>query len=151
MSKILKEYVFTSFGFPVLLHNIEVQETECGDEYPNINLKVLEKNTAKALIRGSVTLTGVKLKFLRKFLKMSLRELGRELNIPHSNIKLWEDNAKDKTGLEISQEKQLKYLVLLHIQMVEQKELSKSIFEESIEVVVDSDTPLEIDEYKYGT
>ncbi|MBI2522540.1 MAG: hypothetical protein HYV97_19120 [Bdellovibrio sp.] len=148
MGKMLKKYTFAGLGFPVLLHDVAVKETEDGEEYPDINMKELEQAVAKALIKGQVPLNGAKLKFLRKLLKLSLRELGQELGVPHTNIKLWEDNAKDKTGLEAAQEKQLKYLVLIHIQVLEQKELSKTFFAD----IQDSsaiNAPIEI-EYKYG-
>lgn len=148
MEKTLKEYIFTAFGFPVLLHNVVIKETECGEEYLDINMKALEFVVAKTLIKSSVPFNGAKLKFLRKFLKMSLRDLGQELGVPHTSLKLWEDNSKDKTGLGPSQEKQLKYLVLIHIQVLEQKELSKAFFEDAKEAGP-LNAPLEV-EYKYG-
>ena len=150
MSNILKEYTFTAFGFPVLLHDVVIKETECGEEYPDINIKELEVVVVKSLIKSSIPLSGAKLKFLRTFLKLSLRDLGQELGIPHSNIKLWEDNSGDKTGLGVVQEKQLKYLVLIHIQVLEQKELSRAFFED----IQDSsliNAPVEIEYKKYGT
>ena len=148
MEKTLKEYTFTAFGFPILLHDVIVKETEGGEEYLDIDLNALEKLVAKTLIRSPVPLNGAKLKFLRKFLKLSLRDMGKELNVPHTSIKHWEDHFNEKTGLETSQEKQLKYLVLIHIQVLEQKELSKAFFEE----IQDTDSlnePLDV-EYKYG-
>lgn len=148
MSKKLKKYTFTGFGFPVLLHDVAVKETEGGEEYPDLNVNALEQAVAKTLVRVPTFLTGAKLKFLRKFLKMSLRDLAQELNVPHTNIKLWEDNAKEKTGLEMAQEKQLKYIVLLHIHVLEQKELSKTFFTEQL-MSASEDEPLEV-EYKFG-
>ncbi len=148
MDKKLKEFTFTAFGFPVLLHDVVVKKTECGEEYPDINMKELELTVAKALIKNSTPLNGAKLMFLRKFLKLSLRDLGQELGVPHSNIKLWEDSGKDKTGLATTGEKLLKYLVLIHIQVIEQKELSKGFFSD-VEESTSINAPLEI-EFKYG-
>jgi len=149
MSKTLKEYTFTAFGFPILLFDVAVKESDIGEEYPDINMKELELAVARALVKLPIPLNGAKLKFLRKFLKLSLRDLGQELGVPHTNIKLWEDNSKEKTGLEVAQERQLKYLVLIHIQSIEQKELSKGFFAETLDIS-SINTPLEI-EYKYGT
>jgi len=148
MKKTLKEYIFTAFGFPVLLNDVVIKETESGEEYPDINMKLLEFVLAKTLIKSSVSFNGAKLKFLRKFLKLSLRDLGQELGVPHTSLKLWEENSKDKAGLTSSQEKQLKYLILIHIQALEQKELSKAFFEDSKDVGP-LNAPLEV-EYKYG-
>lgn len=148
MEKTLKEYTLTFFGFPVLLSDVVIKETEGGEKYPDINMKALEFVVAKALIKSSIPFNGAKLKFLRKFLKLSLRDLGQELGTPHTSLKLWEDNSKDKTGLTSSQEKKLKYLILIHIQVLEQKELSKVFFEDSKDVGP-LNAPLEV-EYKYG-
>jgi DNA-binding transcriptional regulator YiaG len=150
MTKTLKKYIFTAFGFPVLLHNVVIKESKSGDEYADINIKDLEKFVVKALIKSSIALTGAKLKFIRKFLKLSLRDLGHELEIPHTNIKLWEDNINDKTGLNPTQEARLKYLVFLYIHTLEQKELSKTLFSMDLEFDVNNG-PLEIKDLKFGT
>ena len=150
MKKKMEQFIFNAFGFPVLLHDVPIGETESGEEYLDINMKILEEAVAKSLITSSMPLTGVMLKFLRTFLNLSLRELGREMDVPHTSLKLWEDGIDKKTGLEMNQEKRLKYLILLHIQSKEQKEFSKLIFESTPQSFI-HEGPLEIiSVYKYG-
>jgi DNA-binding transcriptional regulator YiaG len=113
-------------------------------------MKILEEAVAKTLIASSHSLSGVMLKFLRNFLNLSLRELGQEIDVPHTSLKLWEDGIDKKIGLEMNQEKRLKYLVLLYIQTREQKEFSKTIFESKPQSFL-KEGPLEIASmYKYG-
>lgn len=150
MKRKMEQFIFNAFGFPVLLHDVPIGETESGEEFLDINMKILEEAVAKTLITSSISLTGVMLKFLRKFLNLSLRELGHEMGVPHTSLKLWEDGVDKKTGLEMNQEKRLKYLVLLQIQTIEQKEFSKRIFESTPQSYI-QEGPLEIiSVYKYG-
>jgi DNA-binding transcriptional regulator YiaG len=150
MKKKMEQFLFNAFGFPVLLHDVLIGETESGEPYLDINMKILEEAVAKTLIASSHSLSGVKLKFLRNLLNLSLRELGQEIDVPHTSLKLWEDGIDKNTGLEMNQEKRLKYLVLLYIQTREQKEFSKSIFESKPQSFI-QEGPLEIASmYKYG-
>ena len=150
MKRKMERFIFNAFGFPILLHDVPIGETESGEEYLDINMKILEEAVAKTLITSSVPLNGVMLKFLRNFLNLSLRELSNEIDVPHTSLKLWEDGVDKKTGLEENREKRLKYLILLHIQTKEQKEFSKRIFE-SAHLPYLEEGPLEIiGVYKYG-
>ncbi len=150
MKRKMEKFVFNAFGFPVLLHDVPIGETEGGEEFLDINMKILEEAVVKTLIKSSIVLTGAMLKFLRTFLKLSLRDLGNEIDVPHTSLKLWENNFDKKSGLELNQEKMLKHLVLLHLQTIEQKEFSKCIFDISSHPNLENG-PLEImSMYKYG-
>jgi hypothetical protein len=78
MKRKMEQFIFNAFGFPVLLHDLPIGETESGEDYLDINLKILEEAVAKALTTSSIPLTGVMLKFLRSFLNLSLRKLSQE-------------------------------------------------------------------------
>lgn len=54
----------------------------------------------KIVINTVIDLNTAKWKFMRTFLSLSLRDLAKQLEIPHPNMKLWEDQAKELTGLE---------------------------------------------------
>ena len=46
--EIRKTYIFTAFGFPLLLHNVEILED--GEyEYPNVNLAKTRRKAMKVL------------------------------------------------------------------------------------------------------
>lgn len=150
MKKKMERFIFEAFGFPVLLHDVPISETEGGEEFLDINMKILEEAVAKTLIKSTQKLTGAKLKFLRHFLNLSLRNLGNELDVPHTSLKLWEDCSEKETGLELNQENRLKYLVLMHLQTIEQREFSKKIFGTPVQHTL-HDGPLEIiSTFKYG-
>jgi DNA-binding transcriptional regulator YiaG len=145
MKKILEKYIFNGFGFPVVLRDVKLKETPDGEPYPDLNMNWLEEMTAKALIKESAPLSGAKLRFLRKFLDKSLRDLAQELAVPHTSIKHWEDRPKEKTGLSPAHEKQIKYLTFLDIQAREQRQLSKLIFADE-PTAYDVNKPLEIND-----
>lgn len=146
----MERFVFEAFGFPVLLHDVPVSKTSGGEEFLDINMKILEESVAKTLIKSNQTITGVKLKFLRNFLKLSLRSLGSELDVPHTSLKLWEDAPGKETGLELNKKNRLKYLVLMHLQGIEQKEFSREIFDTVIPNSVNEGPLVIVGTYKYG-
>ncbi|MBL6988724.1 MAG: hypothetical protein ISR65_03065 [Bacteriovoracaceae bacterium] len=148
MSKRLEEYIFTTFGFPVMLRDVEIKETESGEDYIDIDMKALEHIVIKVLLKSKTALSGAKLAFLRKFLNIPTKELGTQMGIATIDLKRWESCTREPTGLTTVQENRLKYFVLLHLQVMEQKELSKQLFSEKYEQI-DNNAPLEIDEYKY--
>lgn len=110
MAKILKSYTFKGFGFDVLLKNVSVKSID-GEEYPEIKIRELKNDTAKALLRSRQRLTGHQLKFLRTYLKMSFDEVAAKLHIPSSTLRSWEKKGTHATGLSLEQEKAFRILV----------------------------------------
>ena len=119
-NKILEKLIFEGFGFPVVLHNVIIRHYE-GEAFPDINYNELKLQTIKALIISPNAINGAQLKFLRKFVNKSLRDLGAELEVSHAQIKNWEDADHSFTGLTQNQERKLKSLVLNHLLSQEQK------------------------------
>lgn len=63
-NKIIEKFIFQGFGFPILLHNVVV------DQYNELELQ-----TVKALIKSSKALNGAQLQFLRKHMEKYLSHL----------------------------------------------------------------------------
>jgi len=114
MSKVLDTYIFTGFGFDVLLKNV-VLKTVHGEEFPDINMNELKLLTAKALLRSQQRLTGNQLKFLRTFLKMSFDEVSKKILVASSTLRSWESKGKDFTGLSLEQEKAFRIMTINRI------------------------------------
>ena len=110
-NSVCEKYVFTGFGFDVLLRNV-VMKREHGEVYPDINLQELKLLTAKELLRNSEKLSGKKLKFLRTFLKLSYQRLSSVINVPASTLRSWEDRGADFTGLTSSEERLLRVFAI---------------------------------------
>ena len=129
--KIIDKYIFEGFGFPVILHNVVVGKFE--EEYPEINYKELELKTVQSLIASSIALTGNQLRFLRKFMKKSLRDIANDIEVSHAQIKNWEDKMKEVTGMNHNLERRFKNLVLTYLMGLLQKSLSDSLMTQHIE------------------
>jgi DNA-binding transcriptional regulator YiaG len=126
MSRIEKKYVFTGFGFDVLLHNIEIKSA-FGEDYPELNLNEVKLLTAKELLVSRERLTGKKLKFLRTFLKASYQKLSAAIDVPPSTIRSWEEKEKEATGMSSSQERQFRVIAIEAILDLEKKHIEKQI------------------------
>ena len=105
MSKIVNDYIFTGFGFDVLIQNAKISSTDDGDEYLDMNMNELKLVTAKVLLISEQRLNGYQLKFLRTFLKMSFDEVSDKIRIPASTLRSWENKGHEFTGLDIDQER----------------------------------------------
>ncbi len=108
---ICEKFIFTGFGFDVLLHNVVIKK-EHGEVYPDINFQELKLLTAKELLRNSEKLSGKKLKFLRTFLKLSYQRLSSVIDVPASTLRSWEDRGDDFTGLTSSEERLLRVFAI---------------------------------------
>ena len=112
--KTLKTYIFTGFGFNVLLKNVLIKSVD-GQDYPLLNMNQLRTDIAKSLISNKQCFTGYQLKFLRTYLKMSYDQLGEKIYIPASTLRSWENKGSEFTGFSIEQEKAFRILAINQI------------------------------------
>jgi len=112
--KTLKTFTFKGFGFDVILKDVPVKSVD-GEDYPNINMKELKTDTAKALLASKQQLTGHQMKFLRTFLGMSFDDVSEKIHIPASTLRSWENKGADFTGLSLDQEKAFRILAINQI------------------------------------
>lgn len=121
-----KEYIFSGFGFDVLLHNVEVKEAH-GETYPEINMNEVKLLTAKELLISKERLTGKKLKFLRTFLKLSYQKLSEIIDVPASTLRVWEEKGHEVTSMVVAQERQLRVYAIESLLNLEKRHIEKQI------------------------
>lgn len=114
MSKVLETYIFTGFGFDILLKNVVMKKAH-GEEYPDINMNELKLLAAKALLRNQQRLTGHQLKFLRTFVQMSFDDVSKKIHIASSTLRSWENKGAEFTGLGLDQEKAFRIMIISKI------------------------------------
>jgi DNA-binding transcriptional regulator YiaG len=124
--KILEKYIFSGFGFDVIIHNVVLKE-EHGETYPDINMNELKLMKAKALLRSKEGLTGYKLKFLRTFLKLSYQSVEQQTRVPASTLRSWEDKGSQFTGLSLEQEKLFRIVALNMILEEQRRQFDKEL------------------------
>jgi len=108
--KRLKNYIYTGFGFPVKLHDVEMIMFE-GEWHPKIDVRKIAEGIMKSLILQKERLTGNQIKFIRNYFSMSLRQFAKVVNESHAAIKKWEDFGDDITNMD----KNIEIMLRLHI------------------------------------
>ena len=111
MTKFVEKYIFSGFGFDVLVRNAPVKSVD-GDEFLDIDMNELKVITAKALLVNSQKFTGNQIKFLRTFLKLSHNSIADKIQVPASTLRSWEDKGSAVSGLSLEQEKAFRIFVI---------------------------------------
>ena len=108
--KIVKNYTYNGFGFPVELHDVEM--VLINDEFhPKIDVRKVSDLVIKSLVLQNSRLTGNQIKFIRTYLSMSLREFAKVVNESHMAVKKWEDYKDKPTNMD----KNIEIMLRLHI------------------------------------
>jgi DNA-binding transcriptional regulator YiaG len=82
-------FVYEGFGFPIKLINCPMKKV-FGEWVLDINLSKLQLDMVKELIHKPVPLTGLELRFIRKFLELSTTEFGKLVGVSHPAVLKWE-------------------------------------------------------------
>lgn len=108
--KIVKNYIYNGFGFPVELHNVEMV-TFNGESHPKIDVRKTADLVISDLISQKSRLTGNQIKFIRSYFSMSLREFSNVVNESHMAVKKWEDFKDEPTNMD----RNIEIMLRLHI------------------------------------
>lgn len=87
--KKVETFIYQDFGFPVKLINVPMKKV-FGEWFLDINLGKLQKNILIELARKSTTLTGVEIRFIRKYFEMTTTEFGHICGASHAAVLKWE-------------------------------------------------------------
>jgi len=119
-TKILKDYIYNSLGFPVILHNVTVQKI-FGEDVLDIDYTELQESVLIDLCHKRDPLTGQELKFIRKYFEKTTTLFGQLFGCSHAAVLKWEKHgdqfAKVDPGTEVC--------IRLFIQKSLQKSVSK--------------------------
>lgn len=136
--KTLETYTFRGFGFDVILKDVSIKSVD-GEDYPNINMSDLKKDTAMALLTSKQRLIGYHLKFLRAYIGMSFDEVSAKIHIAASTLRSWENKGSDFTGLSVEHEKAFRILAINQI-----LEREKSKFNIEVTLVKEFQSPSKV-------
>lgn len=94
IKSLISEYLYEDLGFPIKLHDVVIVEDR-GFEYPLINHKQVMMKTAFSLVSSFQPLDGARLKFVRRFMAMSLDQFAAiSGTASKSTISSWEKSSK---------------------------------------------------------
>lgn len=98
--KLIETYRTDVIGIPIVLHHSVWEERVPEEEEPRVVIPDLEGLIAAAAIariKCPFKLSGREIKFLRKALGISGKELAKKLNVAKETVSRWE-NAKEPVG-----------------------------------------------------
>ncbi len=108
MERKKETFIFEGLGFPIELIDAPMKKV-LGEWVIDINMGALQRFVFRGLIHKPYPLTGKEIKFMRKFLSLSTKELGKKLGVTHAAIVKWE---KEQSRISPAQEPYLRMVFL---------------------------------------
>jgi DNA-binding transcriptional regulator YiaG len=108
--KIEKNYIETSYGFHVLLHNVQMVEKR-GEWVAKINYTQLTSAVLKSLALKSSFLTGNEIHFIRLHFEMTLESFGKRFGVTHQAVMKWENTKDQPTKMNWFTEKDIRLFI----------------------------------------
>lgn len=123
-SKIEKNFKYEGLGFPVILNRVKL--VKVGKEFhPLIDVVKISDLTIRSLVMTKSRLTGNQIRFIRKYLSMSLREFSKIVNETHMAVKKWEDFQNQITKMDPNIELVLRLKISALLKKKEAKKISQ--------------------------
>ena len=105
-----EDYVFTGFGFPVVLRGAPMVEFR-GELVPDIDFVWLQSAVLDAMALKPGRLTGAEIKFIRTELGMTQSHFGTQFGVSHARVSQWEKSGHVATAMSPACEE----VIRLHI------------------------------------
>ena len=139
-----QSFVYEGFGFPIKLIKVPMKKV-FGEWVIDVDMNKLQVGIVRALIHKPVPLAGRELRFIRKFLDLSMAEFGKLFGVSHVAVMKWE-NAQRMTSPPMEVCIRLHLLEHLHVRDREFRNLYNKISQEVLTKVRRTKiTPLAID------
>jgi DNA-binding transcriptional regulator YiaG len=99
-TKKLEKYTYEGLGFPIQLKDVLMVKFE-GKYHPKIDVRKVSESVIRELPFQNEKLTGSQIKFIRSFLRMSLREFAKEVvKESHTAVNKWEKFGDKSTNMD---------------------------------------------------
>ncbi|MDA8215221.1 MAG: helix-turn-helix domain-containing protein [Nitrospiraceae bacterium] len=117
MQKTKGSYVYRESGLDnVVLTGITIYKCSCGEKMPEIsNIDGLHRVIANALVKKKTPLSGKEVRFLRKQIGLSAKELAAVLGVNPVTVSRWENE------IELIGPANDKLIRMLYIQMIQER------------------------------
>jgi transcriptional regulator with XRE-family HTH domain len=120
-----KNYLYEGLGFPVRLASVTLVNYK-GDWLPQVDVLELERTVAKSLSESHINLTGNHIRFIRSFLKQSLREFAKSIGVSHIAVKKWESKENKPTAMTYPTEVVIRLLFREAVRRSEKKAMDST-------------------------
>ena len=124
--KIVKDFVYMGFGFPVTLKSVTLFKSG-GEWSPRIDLEKIGLRVFRDLAKRGGPYTGYEIFFIRAFLKLSKVDFGKKIGVSHAAVLGWEKKRDTVAPLQKGNLATLEELVKKHAGIKEKKKTTKII------------------------
>lgn len=143
MNKKVDTFIYEGLGFPIRLVNVPLRKVY-GEWVFDFSMGIFQKTVLNILARKSTPLTGLELRFIIDYFKMSYRDFAKIFGVSHVAVVKWE---REESRMNPSTEVYLR-LYILNFLKVTDKEFRKvylKINPEKLANSVHENSPLEVE------
>lgn len=108
----LAKFVYTGFGFPVVLRDVAMLKTSIGRWAPQVDLNEVESAVFRGLALKPANLTGNEVRFIRQHMSMTLPSFAASLHVTHPAVLKWEGAASKPTSMSWGTELAIRLRIL---------------------------------------
>ncbi len=91
-----KTFIYKGLGVPVKLINVPMKKI-LGEWFIDINMETLQRVVLEAIIHKPTFLSGVEIRYIRKYMEMSTKEFGNIFGVSHAAVVKWENDTNGIT------------------------------------------------------
>lgn len=124
MKKIRKKFLYEGFGFPVAFLNVPMVKIR-GDWTPDVDYSEIAKGLLMMMAAHPTRLTGSKVRFIRHYFKMTLKQFADRFVVKHPAVIKWENFGSSAVTMAWGTEKDIRLFVLDELQ-VSAKEIGEA-------------------------
>jgi DNA-binding transcriptional regulator YiaG len=84
-------FIYKDLGIPVKLINAPMKKI-CGEWVLDLDMELLQRIVLEAIIHKSVLLSGVEIRYIRKYMSLSIEEFGKTFGVTHAAVSKWENS-----------------------------------------------------------
>jgi transcriptional regulator with XRE-family HTH domain len=100
-------FVYQDLGVPIKLMTAPMKKI-CGEWVLDLDMELLQRIVLEAIIHKQSLLTGLEIRYIRKYMYLSVEEFGKTFGVTHAAVSKWENS---KNGISPS----LDVCIRLHI------------------------------------
>lgn len=90
-------FVFKGLGLPIKLVNAPMKKI-AGEWVLDLDMELLQRVVLEALIHKRTLLSGNEIRYVRKYLYLSMEEFGKALGVSHAAVSKWENSRNGITA-----------------------------------------------------
>ena len=84
-------FIYRDLGIPVKLINAPMK-TICGEWVLDLDMELLQRIVLEAIIHKPALLSGIEIRYIRKYISLSIEEFGKSFGVTHAAVSKWENS-----------------------------------------------------------